>query len=142
MPLLMFWLGSAALAGAVAALAAVASYLINALAQVASALKSARPLSPFYLLFGNEPLQHGLRAGGTLAVLAVSLGSSSSRRHCLHTPRPGLTILAFDKGTVDPVPAPAMAGEARPLTPGHHDGALPSPAAGNVADWILIAPGK
>ena len=65
--------GSAALARGIAALAAVASYLINALAQVTSALKAARPLSPFYLLFGNEPLQHGLRAGGALAVLAVSL---------------------------------------------------------------------
>ena len=65
--------GSAALARGIAALAAVASYLINALAQVTSALKTARPLSPFYLLFGNEPLQHGLRVGGALAVLAVSL---------------------------------------------------------------------
>ena len=56
-----------------AALIAVASYLINALAQVTSALKPARPLSPFYLLLGNEPLQHGLRVGGALAVLAVSV---------------------------------------------------------------------
>jgi ABC-2 type transport system permease protein len=65
--------GSAALARGLAALLAVASYLINALAQVTSALKPARPLSPFYLLFGNEPLQHGLRGGPTLAVLTVSL---------------------------------------------------------------------
>jgi ABC-2 type transport system permease protein len=64
--------GSTALARGTAALAAVASYLINALAQVTSALKSARPFSPFYLLFGNEPLQHGLRAVGALSVLAVS----------------------------------------------------------------------
>ena len=55
------------------ALIAVASYLINALAQVNSALKPARPLSPFYLLLGNEPLQHGLRAVGALSVLAVAL---------------------------------------------------------------------
>jgi ABC-2 type transport system permease protein len=48
--------GSATLARGLAALVAVASYLINALAQVTSALKPARPLSPFYLLFGNEPL--------------------------------------------------------------------------------------
>ena len=65
--------GSAALARGVAALIAVASYLINALAQVTSSLKPARPLSPFYLLLGNEPLQHGLRAVGALSVLAVAL---------------------------------------------------------------------
>jgi ABC-2 type transport system permease protein len=65
--------GSAALARGLAALIAVASYLINALAQVTSALKPVRPLSPFYLLLGNEPLQHGLRAPGALAVLAVTL---------------------------------------------------------------------
>jgi ABC-2 type transport system permease protein len=65
--------GSAALARSVAALVAVASYLLNAMAQVTSSLKPARPLSPFYLLFGNEPLQHGLRAAAVLSVLAVSL---------------------------------------------------------------------
>jgi hypothetical protein len=32
-----------------------------------------RPLSPFCLLLGNKPLQHGLRAAGALSVLAVSL---------------------------------------------------------------------
>jgi ABC-2 type transport system permease protein len=65
--------GSPALARGLAALVAVASYLINALAQVTSTLKPTRPLSPFYLLLGNEPLQHGLRVGGALAVLAVSV---------------------------------------------------------------------
>jgi ABC-2 type transport system permease protein len=65
--------GSTALARGLAALVAVASYLINALAQVTSALKPARPLSPFYLLLGNEPLQHGLRAAGALSVLAAGL---------------------------------------------------------------------
>jgi ABC-2 type transport system permease protein len=65
--------GSAPLARGLAALAAVASYLLNALAQVTSTLKPARPVSPFYLLFGDEPLQHGLRAAGALSVLAVSL---------------------------------------------------------------------
>jgi hypothetical protein len=56
---------------------AVASYLINALTQVTSALKSVRPLSRFYLLLGDEPLQHRLRAGGALSVLAaaVALGA-------------------------------------------------------------------
>ncbi len=65
--------GSTALARGLAALVAVASYVINALAQVTTTLKPARPLSPFYLLFGNEPLQHGLRAAGALGVLVVSL---------------------------------------------------------------------
>jgi ABC-2 type transport system permease protein len=65
--------GSATLARGLAALVAVASYLINALAQVTSSLRAARPVSPFYLLFGNEPLQHGLRAVGALGVLAIAL---------------------------------------------------------------------
>jgi ABC-2 type transport system permease protein len=64
--------GSASLARGLAALVAVASYLINALAQVTDALKPVRPISPFYLLLGNEPLQNGLRVGGALAVLAVA----------------------------------------------------------------------
>jgi ABC-2 type transport system permease protein len=65
--------GSAALARGLAALAAVASYLLNALAQVTSTLKPVRPLSPFYLLLGNEPLQNRLRVAGALSVLAASL---------------------------------------------------------------------
>jgi ABC-2 type transport system permease protein len=65
--------GSNALAKGIAALVVVASYLINALSQVTTALKSVRPVSPYYLVFGNEPLAHGLRAGGALAVLAVCI---------------------------------------------------------------------
>jgi len=64
--------GSPAAARGVAALAAVASYLINALAQVTSALRSARPVSPYYLLLGNEPLAHGLRLLGAVSVLAAA----------------------------------------------------------------------
>lgn len=63
--------GKAALARGVAALAAVASYLINALAQVTSALRPARPVSPYYLVLGNEPLAHGLRLAGAFAVLGA-----------------------------------------------------------------------
>jgi ABC-2 type transport system permease protein len=63
--------GSPAAARGVAALVAVASYLINALAQVASALRPARPISPYYLVLGNEPLAHGLRLLGAVSVLAV-----------------------------------------------------------------------
>lgn len=65
--------GSAGLARGIAALAAVASYLINALANVTSVIKPARPLSPFYLLLGNEPLAHGLRIAGALSVPAAAL---------------------------------------------------------------------
>jgi beta-exotoxin I transport system permease protein len=55
--------GNPAVARGVAALAAVASYLINALAQVTSAMRPARPISPYYLVLGNEPLAHGSAAG-------------------------------------------------------------------------------
>jgi ABC-2 type transport system permease protein len=65
--------GNAAVARATAALVAVASYLINLLAQVTSAVTAVRPLSPFYLLFGNQPLAHGLRVPPALGVLAASL---------------------------------------------------------------------
>ena len=64
--------GGPALARGIAALAAVLSYLMNALAQVTSVLRGIRPASPFYLLFGNQPLAHGLRVGPALAVIAVS----------------------------------------------------------------------
>jgi beta-exotoxin I transport system permease protein len=63
--------GSAAVARGVAALAAVASYLINALAQVTSALRPARPVSPYYLVLGNEPLAHGLQLAGAVSVLVA-----------------------------------------------------------------------
>jgi ABC-2 type transport system permease protein len=63
--------GSAAAARGVAALVTVASYLINALAQVTSVLRPARPISPYYLVLGNEPLAHGLRLLGAVSVLAA-----------------------------------------------------------------------
>ena len=63
--------GSPAAARGVAALVVVASYLINALAQVTSALRPARPLSPYYLVLGNEPMAHGLRLVGAVSVLAA-----------------------------------------------------------------------
>ncbi|HVB46347.1 MAG TPA: ABC transporter permease subunit [Streptosporangiaceae bacterium] len=65
--------GSTSLARGVASLVAVASYLVNALSQITTALRGARPASPFYLLFGNEPLAHGLSALGALSVLGVSI---------------------------------------------------------------------
>jgi ABC-2 type transport system permease protein len=63
--------GSPAVARGVAALAVVASYLINALAQVTGTLRPARPISPYYLVLGNEPLAHGLRLIGAVSVLAA-----------------------------------------------------------------------
>jgi ABC-2 type transport system permease protein len=63
--------GSPAVARGVAALAVVASYLINALAQVTSALRPVRPISPYYLVLGNEPLAHGLPLAGSVSVLAA-----------------------------------------------------------------------
>jgi len=64
--------GSPAVARGVAALAVVASYLINALAQVTGTLRPARPISPYYLLLGNEPLAHGLQLTGAVTVLAAA----------------------------------------------------------------------
>jgi ABC-2 type transport system permease protein len=66
--------GHPALARGVAALVVVASYLVNALAQLTDVLKPARPFSPFYLLLGNDPLTNGLVTGRALAVAAVSVG--------------------------------------------------------------------
>jgi ABC-2 type transport system permease protein len=63
--------GRPAVARGVAALAVVASYLISALAQVTSALRPVRPISPYYLVLGNEPLAHGLRLTGAVSVLAA-----------------------------------------------------------------------
>ena len=63
--------GSPAAARGLAALAAVASYLINALAQITSVIRPARPVSPYYLVLGNEPLAHGLRLIGAVSVLAA-----------------------------------------------------------------------
>lgn len=64
--------GHGTVARGVAALAAVASYLINSLAQVTSVLRPARPVSPYYLLLGNEPLAHGLRVIGAVSVLGIA----------------------------------------------------------------------
>ncbi|HEX6854599.1 MAG TPA: ABC transporter permease subunit [Streptosporangiaceae bacterium] len=65
--------GSAAAARGLAALAAVLSYLINALAQITSVLRPARPVSPYYLVLGNEPLANGLRLIGAVSVLGAAV---------------------------------------------------------------------
>jgi beta-exotoxin I transport system permease protein len=64
--------GSPAVARGAAALAVAASYLINALAQLTSTLRPARPISPYYLVLGNEPLARGLQLTGAVPVLAAA----------------------------------------------------------------------
>jgi beta-exotoxin I transport system permease protein len=64
--------GSTAAARGAGALVAVASYLINALAQITTSLRHIRPISPYYLVLGNEPLSHGLRLVGAVSVLAAA----------------------------------------------------------------------
>ena len=83
--------GSAAVARGVAALVVVASYLINALAQVTSALRAARPISPYYLVLGNEPLAHGLRLTGAVSVLAAVAAIAVAPGDLVRPPRPELT---------------------------------------------------
>ena len=65
--------GRPVFARAAAALIAVAAYVVNALGQLTDTLRPAQPLSPFYLLLGNNPLANGLRVGPALAVAGVSL---------------------------------------------------------------------
>lgn len=55
--------GSPAVARGVAALTVVASYLINALAQVTSSLLPARPVSPYYLAPDDVPQVRSGMAG-------------------------------------------------------------------------------
>jgi len=42
------------------------------LPKVTSALRPARPISPYYLVLGNEPQAHRLRPVGAVAVLAAA----------------------------------------------------------------------
>jgi ABC-2 type transport system permease protein len=52
--------GRLAAARGLPALLAVAAYLINAFAPLASWVRSVRWISPFYQYIGNDPLRHGL----------------------------------------------------------------------------------
>lgn len=65
--------GRPGVARAVGALVAVLSYLLNALGQLTSSLRHARPLSPYYQLLGNQPLHNGLAGWRALAVAAVAV---------------------------------------------------------------------
>ena len=48
--------------------------------RVTSALRSARPISPYYLVLGNEPLAHGLRLVGAVSVLAAVAAIAGTAR--------------------------------------------------------------
>jgi ABC-2 type transport system permease protein len=52
--------GHRALAAGVASASAIAAYLLSTLAALVAALKTFRPLSPFWWYSGNDPLRHGL----------------------------------------------------------------------------------
>jgi ABC-2 type transport system permease protein len=65
--------GHPTLARGVAALVAVVSYLVNGLAQITETLRPARTVSPFHLLFGNDPLSNGLDLGNSVLVLSACL---------------------------------------------------------------------
>lgn len=65
--------GRLALSRAVAACAAVAAYLLNGFGQLVGWLHPVRPLSPFYLYNGHDPLLTGLWPPGILYPLAGAL---------------------------------------------------------------------
>jgi hypothetical protein len=55
--------GQPGLIRAVASVVALASYLANTLAQITATVRPARAVSSFHLLFGNDPLGHGVQVG-------------------------------------------------------------------------------
>jgi ABC-2 type transport system permease protein len=67
--------GRHGIAVAVPAAAAVAAYLVNALAAIVGALEPAQKASPFYHYVAGDPLRHGLALDHTalLVVLALAL---------------------------------------------------------------------
>ena len=66
--------GHLAASRGVAALVAVAAYLINAFAPLASWIRPARAASPFYQYIGNDPMRNGLSASG-LTVSAMTIAA-------------------------------------------------------------------
>jgi ABC-2 type transport system permease protein len=66
--------GRRGLAVAVSTAAAVAAYLVNALAGIVGALEPVQGLSPFYHYVAGDPLRHGLAVDHT-AVLALAAGA-------------------------------------------------------------------
>lgn len=66
-------LGRRGLAIAVAAAAAVAAYLVNALAAIVGALEPVQKLSPFYHYTVGDPLRRGVSPGHTAVLAALVL---------------------------------------------------------------------
>lgn len=69
--------GRRGLTTAVVAAAAVAAYLVAALAPLVSAIEPAKLVSPFYHYSAGDPLRHGLAPGHTLLLLAISVGAGA-----------------------------------------------------------------
>ncbi len=65
--------GHRARAIGVAAAAAVAAYLVNALAPLVDALEPLRKASPFYHYAASDPLRHGLDASHVGVLLAITV---------------------------------------------------------------------
>jgi ABC-2 type transport system permease protein len=67
-------LGALALALGASAGAAVIAYLANGVFPQVEGLEWTRDLSPWHWYLGGEPLKHGLQVGGSLLLLAVTVG--------------------------------------------------------------------
>ena len=55
----------------IASALAVATYLLNSLAPLVKAIRSLRPISPFYHYAASDPLRNGLQAGHVLVLVAI-----------------------------------------------------------------------
>jgi ABC-2 type transport system permease protein len=69
--------GRRTLAIGVAAVVALAAYVLDSIAVLVDELEAVQPLSPFYLYRAAEPLRNGLDPVHALALLALGLGLAS-----------------------------------------------------------------
>ena len=65
--------GRRALAIGIAAVVALAAYVLDSMATLVEELEAVQPLSPFYLYRAAEPLRHGLDPVHALALLALAV---------------------------------------------------------------------
>lgn len=77
--------GRRGLAIGLTAAAAVAAYLVNALAPLVDALEPVRKASPFYFYAAGDPLRHGLEASHSLLLAGIALAAS------------GVSVIAFER---------------------------------------------
>lgn len=68
--------GRRSLAIGLTAALAVAAYLVNVLAPLASSLAGVKRLSPFYYYASSDPLRHGIDAGGPALLAAVTAAAA------------------------------------------------------------------